>query len=74
MVLFTFNKKGAGIYGLNIPYTAWAGAIAGVGTVMAVTEAVPGGRTSQNPSNTNVWTGIIVGGILGHLSWKYLTK
>jgi len=74
MVLITWNKKGAGIYGINVPYTAWAGAIAGVGTAMAVTEAVPGGRTSQNPSNSSMWTGIIVGGILGHLSWKYLTK
>ena len=74
MVIVTWNRKGAGIYGINVPYSAWAGAFAGYAAVATVTEAVPGGRTLENPSTNSVWAGLIVGGIVGHLSWKYLTR
>lgn len=73
MVLITWNNKGLGLFGLNIPWDAWPGVIGGIVAAEGTRKAT--GIQSGTPENGILnLTYTIGGGIASYYGLKALKK
>jgi hypothetical protein len=73
MVVFTWNKKGFGLYGFNIPWNAWPGVIGGVIAAEGTRKAsgIQSGTSANGILNLTYMVG---GGLATYYGLNYLKE
>ena len=73
MIVFTWDKKGFGLYGFNIPWGAWPGVVGGVVAAEGTRKAA--GIQTGTPENGILnLTYMVGGGFATYHGIKYLNE